>query len=436
MRSELLSSAPREAAAVLIAGRSTAEGRSRLLVREVIPIPREHYLIQEELRVSISPLFLAPLIKRARLEGWSLVLAHSHPFGDPVSFSHVDDVGEARLMPTFFLRAPDRPHATLVVGRSSFDARVRYTAADEHQISTIAEVGSDLRLHEKRDLEVSVDEGFDRSIRAFGAKGQSILRRLKFGIVGLGGTGSIVAEQLAYLGVGSLVLLDPDTIERTNLNRVVGSSADTVGRAKTDVAAEHVERIRRDTKIVSIRGTVLRETDASALLACDLIACCTDSQGSRAVLNQLAYQYLIPTVDMGVRIDAGTEGVTSIAGRVQLLAPGLPCLLCQRLLDPEEVRRDLLSDTERQKDPYILGAPLVEPQPSVISINGTVASLAVTMLLAVAVGIPSLARHQIYRGVEGLVRRVAGPPVPNCVVCSRHGALARGDLWSLPWRKD
>lgn len=168
------------------------------------------------------------------------------------------------------------------------------------------------------------------------------------------------------------------------------------------------------------------------LLAVDFLFCCTDSHGSRAVLNQMAYQYYIPTIDLGVRIDVTDGIVTAIAGRVQMLAPGLPCLVCHNLLDSEAVRRDLLSSDERGRDPYIVGA--AEPQPAVISINAVVASLGVTMLLGAIAGFAANSRHQVYLADRGAVRPIQSTALDNCVVCSSRGALGRGDLWPLPWR--
>jgi hypothetical protein len=133
-----------------------------------------------------------------------------------------------------------------------------------------------------------------------------------------------------------------------------------------------------------------------------------------------------------MRIDAKDGNVEGIVGRVQMLAPGLPCLVCHKLLDPEAVRRDLLSEEERANDPYIVGA--AEPQPSVISLNTTIASLAVTMFLSTVTGLEVAPRHQIYLAQRGTVRSVESQPDPNCVVCSLRGALSRGDLWPLPWR--
>jgi len=93
-----------------------------------------------------------------------------------------------------------------------------------------------------------------------------------------------------------------------------------------------------------------------------------------------------------------------------------------------------MTEEERKRDPYVVGIAI--PQPAVISLNGTVASLGVTMMLAAVTGFPSAARYQVFQGERGVVRAVVATPVAGCVTCSYRGALARGDLWSMPWRLD
>ena len=78
--------------------------------------------------------------------------------------------------------------------------------------------------------------------------------------------------------------------------------------------------------------------------------------------------------------------VNAITGRTQMLAPGLPCLLCTSSINADAVRKELMSPEQKTVDPYFTGEG--EPQPAVISINGTICSLAVTMFLAAVVGIP------------------------------------------------
>lgn len=434
LRKELLASAPKEAAALLMSAKAGEGDGIRLLVRENFIVPSESYQAQADLRAVIDPSFIMPILKRARKEGFSLVLTHTHPFADEAEFSIVDDEGERILMPTLFSRTNGAPQGALLLTSNDCNARI-WNAPDSPPTHAcpVIEVGSDVRLHNQGSgSAVKIPNRFDRSVRAFGTEGQTTLAGLCVGIIGLGGLGSIVAEQLAHLGVKKFILLDPDRIEETNLNRVVGATRSNLDRLKVDVAADLIQRINPESEPNGIAGNVILSGDARKLLSCDFLFCCTDSHGSRAVINQLAYQYVIPTVDLGVRVQARAGKVQSVTGRIQMLAPGLPCLVCHNLLDPEEVRRDLLSEEARERDPYIVGA--VEPQPAVISLNGTVASLGVTMMLSAVVGLPLPVRHQLVLFNRGVVRGVASEPLPNCVICSLNGVLARGDTSPMAGR--
>ena len=115
LRAELLSAAPNEAAAVLVAGQATTESGVRLFVREHHVVPADRYSIQEPYRVVLPPDFLMPLLKRARNEGWSLILSHTHPFSEEAQFSALDDAGEAVTMPALFRRTQGRSHGALVL---------------------------------------------------------------------------------------------------------------------------------------------------------------------------------------------------------------------------------------------------------------------------------------------------------------------------------
>jgi molybdopterin/thiamine biosynthesis adenylyltransferase len=273
---------------------------------------------------------------------------------------------------------------------------------------------------------------FDRQVRAFGATGQAALSRLRVGIVGLGGTGSLIVQQLAHLGVEDFLLIDPDILEYSNLNRVAFASKADVGMSKVSLARNHISRINSTARVATLTEDITRVPTAKALTNVDVIFGCTDSHGSRAVIQQLAYQFMIPCIDMGTVIVARKEQVTHVTGRVQLLAPGLACFTCGQLLDSEQVRRDMLSEFERQMDPYIIGDR--EPAPAVISINSSIASIAVTMLLSLVAGVPMRGRHVLYNAVQSTLRTVLVKPDPSCFVCSTAGALGQGNLWPIMGR--
>jgi len=436
LRAALIDQAPREATAVLLCHTHISNTSTRLLVHEVVYPTADDYQAQSEMRAQLSPMFVAEVLRKARESAQSLIFVHTHPFSDYPEFSEVDDRGENALKPALFGRAPGGHHGALVLGTAGFRGHVYIRAGKGRaEIGEILQVGKTVEYFSpKRASALSVDTAKDlyhRNVLALGSLGQERLKKLRVGLVGLGGTGSVVAQCLAYLGVGSMVLIDFDKIGPSNLNRLVGATQRDIGKYKTKVIGKYIETVSPATEAKALVGDVMQAGIAKALLKCDLIFSCTDTHGSRAVLNQLAYQYLIPVIDMGVRIDARDSNIVAMAGRVQLLSPGLPCLVCQNVLDSEAVRRDFLTPEQRNADPYIVGHH--EPQPSIVSINTTISSLAVTMLLGVVVGLPTHARHLVYLIDQGNVRPATGVQNSTCIVCSERGALGRGDAGSMPW---
>jgi len=431
LRSRLLADSPLESAGAFIArvGRG-AEGL-RLVVIDSFVADDGDYLNRSETVAVLRPEFIARALKVARMEAASLFLVHTHPMECWPQFSYRDAEGERLIAPTLYSRAPGGPHGSLVFGKDGFAARLidaqgSVTAPVEILLAT----ASDVRIFYHSSID-AIDEMYDRNVRALGAAGQRLLSMLHVGIVGVGGTGSFAVEELSRLGVGRLTLIDDELIERTNLNRVIGSTSDDVGRPKVEVLAETARRARSDIELTPVCGSVLKEQVARRLIDCDVVFCCTDSHGSRAVINQIACQYLVPLFDIGVRIDASDGKVTGATSRVQMVASGLACLACHPLLSPDAVRRDLMSSRAREADPYIVG--FQEPQPAVVSINGAATSAAVTMFLTALMGLPGRARHLVGRPLDGTVRAAISDPRNGCVVCGRNNAFRRADSWPVMW---
>ena len=432
LKQELLKDAPAEAAAFgAVTWAADANGLRRLILRDVRAVPAGGYADRSEVHASVRPEVVAGAIKAARTERSGVALVHTHPIAGSPGPSAIDIRGEAVLLPVVRFRCPGAPSVRLII------------TPDHHHVAVLTEDGelpgrlvlvgenmSTPNLDDAADLE----ERFDRQVRAFGRIGQAAVRRTRVGIIGLGGTGSHVAQQLSHLGIQDFLLIDPDDIEVTNLNRVVGASPEDVGKAKVLVAEGLIHRINPSAGVVALKGDITRHTVVSALRGVDFIFICTDSHGSRAVASRLAYQYLIPAIDMGAAIHPGGQMGRRTLGRVQYLAPGFPCLICVGSLDPEQVRRDLLEEAQRQADPYILTGG--DPAPSVVALNGVVASLAVSMFLDIVAGTGGSARQLLVTLDSGHIRPVAATPQAACPVCSADGALAQGDGWPLPGRLD
>ncbi len=356
---------------------------------------------------------------------------HSHPGLLSPEFSTTDDVGERALSPFLALRNPGVLHGSTILSAGGASGRV-IPLGEPLEIMTVGTT-CDTVATVRRDSS-AIAESFDRQVRALGADGQRELSRLCVGIVGLGGIGSLVVQQLVHLGVRDFVLIDSDIVEATNLNRLVGASHQDIGTPKVDIAARLIRSVAPASTIVRHRADVVYSSVARRVADVDFIFGCTDSHGSRALLQQVCYQFLVPYIDMGTTIVVRDGTVAGIFGRIQMLAPGLACFACDGLLDANEVRRDMMLESERARDPYLVGAR--EPAPAVISYNSTVASLGVTMFLSAVTGLPPSARHQIYNAATSTLRSVRATPRENCYICSPAGALARGDSWPLLGRQD
>jgi hypothetical protein len=418
-------------ALILARPAAVSKGDQRLLVQS-IHVPRDdEYEVRSRHEVRPSSAFRLPLEKRARNERLSIIFCHSHPAqGGSPSFSGTDDRSEKPLAAYAAERVPGLPHAALLIGAEGVAARelgTRYKAE-------VWQVGRTLkRFYPLTGGKVSGE--YDRQVRAFGKQGQAAIQALRIGIVGCGGTGSITAQELSYLGAKRFLLIDPDRLSRTNLNRVVGATPTDVGRAKVDITQRMIRRIAPGADITKVKGDILDRKIGQLLINCDLIFCCTDSDGSRHFVNQLAYQYFVPVIDMGVSITPDKAGkIVSIDGRVQMLGPGMACLVCNDgIINGRRVMWDLQSVRQRRRDPYfqeIAGAR----QPAVISLNGTVASQAVTMFLSAVAGVPVGARSIRFRVMRGDARVIDDTPRSGCVNCAPDYFFGKGTLHLLPGR--
>lgn len=172
-----------------------------------------------------------------------------------------------------------------------------------------------------------------------GDKSDEILHRTRVGIVGLGGGGSHIAQQLAHVGIGNFLLLDEDRIEDTNLNRLVGGRASDVKRQ-----LPKVQIARRLIKAVNPRAAVAAKVcrwqqQTSLVQDCEIIFGCIDSLIGRSELEAFTRRLMVPLIDIGMDVNAIAGGFM-ISGQVALSMPGMPCLRCMGLLNEHEMKRE------------------------------------------------------------------------------------------------
>lgn len=416
-----------EGAAFLLCGQSVSKHAVKLIVHAVVPIGDEDFLRREAYGLSIASSALTRVAKLARYESLSVIFAHSHPEGVP-EFSEQDDREEARLVPFLQARVPDRVHGTVVLTERHIQGRLY--APDQVAVDEVIVVGDRIRSWTPRPAG-DVEPFFDRQVRAFGPDIQRLLHRLRVGIVGAGGTGSPVAEQLCRLGVGHLRLFDGDTFAGTNVNRVYGSKLSDEGRSKVELAKDHLESIGLGTSVEIVPQHITYEAAARALRDCDVVFGCTDKELPRAILVQLAMRYSIPVFDLGVLIDSRDGDITGVHGRVTTLLPGEACLFCRGRITAEAIRIEALSAEDRARQAKDGYAPeLQEPAPAVIAFTTATASAAVMELLHRLTGFMGAERcsSEVLLAFDQARQRTNRLKPRDGCICEDRSFWGRGDV--------
>ena len=270
------------------------------------------------------------------------------------------------------------------------------------------------------------EKRFDRNIRFFGRAGQNRLRASRVGVVGIGGLGTHVVQQLALLGVGEMVAVDPEELDETNRNRYIGARHDDPipGTLKVDIAERIVSGIDLRTAVRKVPHSLLSREAMEALAGVTHVFGCMDHDALRLVLTEFAAAYSLPYIDCASEILA--DDAVEFGGRVCVAWSGEACLSCLDELDPDESR----DASVRRDRATIYGVPVAEdaPAPSVVSLNGIIASLGVTEFMVGVTGIRPPWPLLTHYGSSGTVRVRAMPRV-GCYYC---GAVrAAGDRSSV-----
>lgn len=137
---------------------------------------------------------------------------------------------------------------------------------------------------------------YQRNRRTISTAEQLRLFRSRVVIVGAGGLGGYVVEELARLGVGTLVVADPDTFEEHNLNRQLLASPANLGVPKVEAAVERVGRINPAVRVVPLRSAFSRENGADLLSGADVAVDALDTVTARVELARACRELGIPMV--------------------------------------------------------------------------------------------------------------------------------------------
>jgi len=425
-----------EAVAFAICGRRRMKAGQILTVQRIVPVPYEACKRSAN-HVTWRTEILTSLLDEVQAKGLALIKVHSHP-GSYREFSSWDDESDIETFRAGFAWTDGvEPHGSAVMLPDGFIFGRAITEDGSQAFSAVMVAGDNIFYWYPPSATAENLTPFEAQEQLFGTGTTHRLKRLRIAVVGCSGTGSIVIELLARLGVGELVLVDDECIESRNLNRILNARHGDIGRAKVQVLAEAIECMGLGTKVLPLKMNLYDPLAVLKVAECDAVFGCMDTAEGRHLLNRIATFYVLPYVDLGVHLAAdGSGGIDEASGVVHYLQPGLSSLLSRKAYTLEQVRAEGLRRTnpsayaEQRRLNYIEG--IEEHSPAVASVNATIASLAVNEFLARIHPFRSCDNRDCaiirFNFMETLVIREEETGIP-CTYLTRH--VGRGDVEPL-----
>ena len=206
---------------------------------------------------------------------------------------------------------------------------------------------------------------------------------------------------------------------------------------KVDLVAAYLKKINPKARIQTIPKNIVLQDTAIKLLDRDIIFLCTDDHWGRSIVNQIAYQYFIPTINLGIRIASDYGMISGGVGTIDILRPDMPCLWCTQFLRADRIAAESMSRSTRkslEREGYVEGIDIHTP--SVVSITTTLSGMAVTLFLQQVTELMGdsgdIARLN-YNIMDGTVRRGKTNIMEGCICGKVRGF---GDLKALPTLTD
>lgn len=377
-----------ETGGVLLVRCVSSGGSARLLGLEFLEVPEHAYVRRARAELVVASEGYVYHLARAADLGATPLWLHTHVgLGAIPVPSRLDERVDEELAEVFRIRADADTYGSVVAASGvdglAFTGRVLEEGV-WRQIDRLVEIGSRIVVTDRQGTSRPPPHTtLDRNVRALGGDVQHTIGDLRIAVVGCGGTGSAVGEQLVRLGARHLLLVDPDDLSDSNVSRVYGSFPDRVGRLKVDVLREHLMRIAPGSDVVTAPSSVTDEATARLLASVDVVFGCTDDNAGRLVLSRLATYLLVLVIDCGVLVSSDADQrIEGIDGRVTVLHPGTACLVCRGRVDLARAALEGLNPEERESrvgEGYAPALPDVEP--AVVTFTTLTAAVAVSELI-------------------------------------------------------
>jgi len=405
LRSSLLRDLSREQFALLLARREPCGGATLCCVTDMRLFGAADLEGQGAASLHIRKDRILDVLKEVqrRVDVDMILDVHTHPFSETAAiFSSIDDRDERDFSAYLAEAFPDVGYGSIVLSQREYDARIWiYNRGKICPIS--AEITCPVAAERVPRTRYGACSGggtdpfadeegqFSRGVLALGLEAmRRIADSQSVAVVGVGGLGSIIAENLLHLGFNRLHLVDADRLSVSNMNRIVGASyRDALEeRPKVECLKEHLERINPEAEVTAhVRDVTDGSPEMAELLALsDWVVVATDNHSSRFAVQDACLRFFTPFISAGVNISVTSEKgvIEDVSGEVITVRPGDNlCLSCLGRLDPIRIAAESHPDAAIREGlvhkGYVTGLEVKEP--AVKTLNAIVACIASDVLV-------------------------------------------------------
>lgn len=312
-------------------------------------------------------------------------------------FSSIDMQDNPKIVKSFGYTDDSQVHGMVVLGTNGLNSQIQLPGSGELVPATKnVIVGYPMIISTHKILKRKpISKRYERQ-SFLGKFSESLISQVVVGIVGLGGGGSHIVQQLAYLGFKNYVLFDYDIVAETNLNRMIGAGIKDVRKTKkVNIAEMLIQNLHNDAKINKVDSDW--KHNPAFLQECDIVIGCVDSFRGRRDIESECRRYLIPYIDIGMDVHhKHKQEPPSLGGQIILSMPGEICMTCMGFLD----KKNLAMEAGKYGD--------AGGKPQVVWSNGVLASQAIGIvvnLITKWTGLSNIIKYYSFNGNTGVLSK-------------------------------
>jgi len=358
------------------------------------PVSDKNYIRDDSVGAKINSSAIREAMQMALTSKCGCFHVHLHDFEGLPSPSRTDK-GLNAVVESIANVASGQAHGFLILSADGFYANIKMPNEKLFiQPTQFSVAGYPMQIQFAKPFNPKESKVYDRQ-SFLGERSQFLFENVRIGVVGLGGGGSHIVQQLAHIGIINTTVFDDDKTEDTNLNRLIGGWFSDIKKAtlKTLVAKRMMKKILPNAKIECINDKW--QNQPHLLQKCDIVIGCVDSYAQRQELEAECRRYLIPYIDIGMDVTTADKNAPYISGQVVLSMPGLPCMFCLGFLTEKKL------GLEAGK----YGATGGRPQ--VVWPNGVLASSAIGIMIDLITGWSGLIDRVVYLSYDGNLETIA-----------------------------